>query len=501
MKKVILAILDGFGIGQEDDKTNAIYAANTNFFSKLLKENKFAKLDASEELVGLKKSQFGNSELGHMTIGSGQTILGINQIFNNLVNENKFDDYLLKQEWVKKCLKLNRPIHICGMYSHGEVHSNSNHFDELINFFQKHNKSISLHLISDGRDTSSYVFKNDLKKLKEKLIDTTKIISIGGRYYAMDRDKNFDRTEMFYQAMQSQKDSKLSIEDYLENEKLLNHDDEFIQPTSFKTDDYYKIQDNDAIIFMNYRTDRIKQIIHFYKENNIFEYTPNRFTSNYVVSICEYVNTPIDAWIINSQKITKNLGKVLSENNIKQLNIAETEKYAHVTFFFNAGNSKNYNNQDFVLIPSKKVQTYDLKPEMSANEITNKIEELISKYDFIVVNYANADMVGHTGNFEATKQAIKVLDNQCQILYNLVDKYDGVLFITSDHGNADLMVDNLGNIVKTHSIAKVPLFVLSNEFELKQMTGRLQDIAPSILYVYNISKPLEMDGINLLMKK
>lgn len=501
MRKVILAILDGFGIGEKNEKTNAIYSANTPLFSKLLKENKFARLDASEELVGLKKSQFGNSELGHMTIGSGQTILGINQIFNNLVNEKKLDDYLLNQEWVKKSLNIDRPIHICGMYSHGEVHSNANHFDELINFFQKHNKCISLHLISDGRDTSSYVFKDDLKKLEQKLSNKTKIVSISGRYYAMDRDKNFDRTEKFYQAMQSQKTSKLSIESYLENEKLLNHDDEFIKPTNFEVDDYYKIQNDDVIIFMNYRTDRIKQIIHFYKKNDLFNYAPNRITSNYVVSICEHVNTPIDTWIINNQKINKNLGKVLSENKIKQLNIAETEKYAHVTFFFNTGNSNNYDNQDFILIPSKKVSTYDLAPEMSANEITKKIKELIDKYDFIVVNYANADMVGHTGNFEATKQAIKVLDNQCQILYNLVDKYDGVLFITSDHGNADLMVDDFGNIVKTHSIAKVPLFVLSNEFELKETKGRLQDIAPSILYIYNIPKPLEMDGVNLLMKK
>lgn len=501
MKKVVLAILDGFGIGENNKKTNAIFAANTPFFSKLIKENKFAKLDASEELVGLKKLQFGNSELGHMTIGSGQTILGINQIFNNLVRENKLEEHLLKQEWIKKCLKNDRPIHLCGMYSNGEVHSNANHFDELIKFFQKHNKSVSLHLISDGRDTASYVFSDDLKKLIPTLSDTTKIVSVSGRYYAMDRDKNFDRTEKFYQAMQSNKTTNLSIEQYLENEKSLNHDDEFIEPANFIVDDYYKIQDNDSIVFMNYRTDRIKQIIHFYKNNNLFECQPSRVTTNNVVSICEHVNTPIDYWIIDNQKITKNLGKVLSENNIKQLNIAETEKYAHVTFFFNTGNSNNYEGQDFVLVPSKKVSTYDLIPEMSANEITKKIEELIDKYDFIVVNYANADMVGHTGNFKATEEAIKVLDNQCQILYNLVDKYDGVLFITSDHGNADLMVDEFGNVVKTHSIAKVPFFVLSNEFELKQKHGRLQDIAPSILYVYNIPKPSEMDGMNLLMKK
>ncbi|MDE5617243.1 MAG: 2,3-bisphosphoglycerate-independent phosphoglycerate mutase [Ureaplasma sp.] len=501
MKKVILAILDGFGIGENNESTNAIYAANSDFFSKLLKDNKFCKLDASEELVGLKKKQFGNSELGHMTIGSGQTILGINQIFNNLVKENKLEQYLLNQKWVKDCLANDRPIHICGMYSHGEVHSNANHFDELINFFQKHNKNISLHLISDGRDTASYVFAEDLEKLKTKLKNTTKIVSISGRYYAMDRDKNFDRTEKFYNAMQCKYCSKIKLEEYLQKEKELLHDDEFIEPTSFDIDENYKIQNNDFIIFLNYRADRIKQIIHFYKNNQLFDYQPNRLTNNYVISICEHSNTPIDYSIIDNQKITKNLGKILSEHKIKQLNIAETEKYAHVTFFFNSGDSKNYENQEFVLIPSKKVPTYDLAPEMSANEITKKIEELINQYDFIVVNYANADMVGHTGNFNATKQAIKVLDKQCQILYNLVDKYDGTLLITSDHGNADLMVDNKGNIVKTHSIAKVPLFVLSNEFEIKQTNGKLQDIAPSILYMYNIPKPSEMDGINLLTKK
>ena len=340
-----------------------------------------------------------------------------------------------------------------------------------------------------------------LKELKKKLKDTTKIVSISGRYYAMDRDRNFDRTNKFYQAMQSKYESKLTIDKYLDKQKELQHDDEFIEPINFEVDKYYKIQNNDFIVFLNYRADRIKQIIHFYRNNELFDYKPNRLTNNYVVSICEHSNTPVDCWIIDNQKITKNLGKILSDNKIKQLNIAETEKYAHVTFFFNSGESKNYENQEFVLIPSKKVPTYDLAPEMSAHEITKKIVELIDKFDFIVVNYANADMVGHTGNFNATKEAIKVLDKQCQILYNLIDRYDGVLLITSDHGNADLMVDNHGNIVKTHSIAKVPLFVLSNEFELNQISGRLQDIAPSILYIYNIPKPLEMDGINLLTKK
>ena len=490
-QKVVLVILDGFGIGSNDVSTNAIYAAQTPFFDAL-NNKKYAKLFASEEPVGIAKNQFGNSELGHMTIGSGRTILGINERFNKLISDELVDKFLLDQKWVQDCLKSDNVIHLCGLYSSGCVHSNLKHFDALINFFQNHNKKIALYLISDGRDTSRHEFINDLEKLLPKLQPTTKIIAIGGRYYGMDRDKNWERTNQYFSAMLQNEHSITndSFIDYVRHQYQNNIDDEFIMPIAHFEPEY-QIKPNDEVVFLNYRADRIRQIIELFTEKN-----------NKLIGLCEYPNVKLDAVIVDKQTMKNTLGDVLNDHNIKQLRVAETEKFAHVTFFFDAGQSVDYPNEKKILIPSVKVSTYDLKPEMSAYEITNSVINNLDKYDFIVVNYANADMVGHTGNFLATKQAIEILDKECATLYNnVVDKFNGTLLITSDHGNADLMVDCNKDVVKTHSIAKVPFYVLSNRYELSAVDGVLQDIAPSILYVYGINPPKEMDGHSLIRKK
>lgn len=488
-EKVILLILDGFGIGECDSNTNAIYAANTPFFDEINKTYKRAELYASEEYVGIEKNQFGNSELGHMTIGSGRTILGINEIFNKLIDEQQADQFLLDQPWVQKALKKNNTVHICGMYSSGCVHSNKKHIDYLLDFFQSRNKKVALHLISDGRDTKGNVFLNDLETLVNKLTPTSKIISVSGRFYGMDRDKNWDRTDSYYQSM-NQSNSYFyegNLLEYIKEQYKSGIDDEFIKPVC-KNEPEYLFHPQDDLIFANYRADRIVQIIKLFSDKSIN-----------LIGLCAYPNTNLDATIIDKQVINHTLGDLLIENDIRQLRVAETEKFAHVTYFFDAG--KNVTNllQDQILINSPKVKTYNLKPEMSAEEITETILNNISKYDFILANFANADMVGHTGDFIATKSAIEFLDKKCATLYNnLIGIWDGTLIITADHGNADKMIDSNGQAVKTHSIAKVPFYVLSNKYKLKSFNGKLQDVAPSILYIYNINKPKDMSGENLI---
>ena len=498
-EKVILTILDGFGIGENNKFNNAIFAAQTPFFDQVLTNKKFAKLAASEEAVGLPKNQFGNSELGHMTIGSGRTILGINDIFNNIIDSNQLNDFLLSKEWVQNIINNQEVIHLCGMYSSGCVHSNLKHMNALIKFFENHNKKIALYLISDGRDTPGQVFLNDVKLLLGNIKETTKIIAVSGRYYAMDRDNNWERTESFYEAMiqESNKQTDVDVLQYIKNEYNQNIDDEFIHPICF-ANNKYQIKENDSIIFTNYRADRIRQIIQlFYKtEFNL------KTKSNNVFGLCEYSHVGLKDLILEKNEMNNLLGEILSKHGITQLRIAETEKFAHVTFFFDGGKVVKYHNHDQILVNSPSVATYNLQPEMSAQQITDKILENLDNYDFLVVNYANADMVGHTGDFEATKKAIEFLDKQCATLYNnVVDKYNGTLLITSDHGNADYMIDENGNIVKTHTIAKVPFIVLSNKYEIKSFEGSLQDIAPSILHIYGIDIPKEMNGQNLIKSK
>lgn len=491
-EKVILLILDGFGIGEHNKHTNAIYAANTPFFDEMDKLYSRAELYASEEYVGIKKNQFGNSELGHMTIGSGRTILGIDEIFNKLIDEHQAEQFLLEQPWVKDALEKDNVVHICGMYSSGCVHSNKKHIDYLLEFFQARNKKVALHLISDGRDTKGNVFLSDLQLLQDKLAPTSKIISLSGRFYAMDRDKNWDRTELYYQAMNQSSSSFYDgdLIDYVKEQYQSGIDDEFIKPI-YKRESNYLFQPNDDLIFANYRADRIVQIIELFNNKQIK-----------LIGLCSYPNAKLDAIIIDKQVINHTLGDLLIENNIRQLRVAETEKFAHVTYFFDAGRNISNPLQDQILINSPKVKTYNLKPEMSAEEITKTIIDNIPKYDFILANFANADMVGHTGDFEATKTAIEFLDKKCATLYNnLIGIWDGTLIITADHGNADKMLDSNNQVVKTHSIAKVPFYVLSNKYKLKSFTGKLQDVAPSILYIYNINKPKDMSGENLIEVK
>lgn len=500
IKKTVLAILDGFGLGENNPEENAIYKAHTPMLNQLMQEYGYAKLQASEEAVGLEKHQFGNSEVGHLTVGCGHAILGINQLMNQLIEQKELESVLLQQDWVQKVIQENKVIHLAGLYSSGGVHANAKHMDALIKFFEKHNVRVGLHLFSDGRDTAKFVFLEDVKKLLSNIKDTTKILSVAGRYYAMDRDQNWDRTKLAYQAMNQLNHDCESVLDYIQDQYDHNHDDEFIVPYSFNRYPEYLLKNDDVICFTNYRTDRIRQIIHAFKklgQYNVDSYSDLDLT---IVGLCEYSGLKTDEIILEKPEITNTLGEVLEEHHIKQLRVAETEKYAHVTYFFDGGKLIKQQNRIDILVNSPKVATYDLKPEMSATEITDVVLEQIDKVDVVVLNYANADMVGHTGNFEATVKAVEFLDSQIAKLYNtIVRKYHGNLLITADHGNADCMKKD-HQVVKTHTVSEVPFIVASEEFSLAEHHGTLQDIAPSLLYLLGIEAPISMTGHNLLKR-
>ena len=501
VNKTILVILDGFGFGEKNPNTNAIYKANTPFIDSLVEKYGYAQLYASEEYVGIAKGQFGNSEIGHMTIGAGQIIYGVGEYATKLINDKQFNLYLKNQSWVQSIIEKNEVVHICGMYSLGSVHSNSVHIDAMIKFFEDQNIRVALHLFSDGRDTSKFVFLNDVKKLLSWVKPTTKIVSIAGRFYSMDRDEHWERTNQSFEAIiQKGKSSSSTILDYIQSQYDIGNDDEFIEPIYFENSEY-QIKPNQTICFMNYRADRMRQMVHKFKETELYDKNQTKFNDVNVVSIAEYPGIKSDYVIFQQVSIQNTLGSVLIENNVRQLRIAETEKYAHVTFFLDGLKEVKHQLQTNVLIPSPRVKTYDLKPEMAAIEIADKIVELIDSFDVCVVNFANADMVGHTGNFDATVQAVEILDKQIQKLYNtIVFKYKGNMVITADHGNADCM-RNGNDVVKTHTLALVPFIIASDRFVLKEHEGSLQDVTPSILYMLGISQPKSMIGHSLIKKK
>ncbi len=493
-EKVVLVVLDGFGLGEPNVKTNAIYAANTPMLDFLLEKYSFAKLHASEEYVGIRKNQFGNSELGHMTLGSGRTIYGIGEHAYYLIENNKFNNHLDTLNWISTITQ-SKTVHIFGLYSSGCVHSDKKNIDATIKYFENKNINIYLHLFSDGRDTSKFSFLNDLKELLTWIKSTTKLASISGRYYAMDRDKKFKLINLAFDAIIQKRYIEINPIKYVEEQYKSGNDDEFIQPISFIGKNIFSKNDN--LLFMNYRADRIRQIIHKFKNIDIYDINENYFSNMNIFTISEYPNVKSDGIMFDKQIINNTLNDILIQNNISQLRIAETEKYAHVTFFFDTKKDSHPTKTE-IMIPSPNVATYDLMPEMSANEITNYVINNINNYDFLLINYANSDMVGHTGNFDATIKAIECLDNQLNLLYNkIVLENNATLLITADHGNSDCMLEN-GNIVKTHTIADVPFIVASNKFSLNIHSGSLQDVAPSILFIYNIDKPIEMNGKNLI---
>ena len=501
MKKILTVVLDGFGLS-DNTLGNAIKEANPENILGMFEKYPHSILEASEEAVGLEKGQFGNSEVGHLTIGAGRKVKqSINLVKDFL--DNDINDSEMFQNMVIDAIENNKTIHLMGLFSDGKVHSDMNHFIKLYDCLVNNGiKDINFHLISDGRDTKVKDFYKYYTVLEEHLKKNNVgvISSICGRYYAMDRDKRWERTEKYYKLVtRGVGMAGSNVAFMLKRCYDENITDEYLPP--IKTRNFKPIRNGDILIWMNYRTDRAKQIISSFTVKGFDEFGILDMSRTKV-----YAFLPIDNKIKTNNFIASNiienpLGVYLSKLGLSQARVAETEKYAHVTYFFDGESNASLEGCQKFLIPSPKVATYDLKPEMSAVEVTKKVVQCLEKdYDFILVNYANADMVGHTGNLEATRKAVTTIDLCLKLLKEKADENFYTLILTADHGNADMMLDETGGIVTTHTISKVPFIITDEKVKLKEQ-GDLSNIAPTILEYMDIAIPKEMDAESLIIEK
>ena len=492
MKPILLCILDGVGINNNIEG-NALKAAKTPNFDYLMNTYPNSLLEASSTAVGLPEGQMGNSEVGHINIGTGRCIKNSLNAISESLNTGEFASNKEFLKLIKHVQTNNSNLHICGLLSNGGIHSHIDHLIKIIDILKDKNINIYYHLFTDGRDTKPNESLKFLKILEDKIKETNcgKIATISGRYYSMDRDNRWDRIEKAYKEMTEVTEThnyKEEIQNFYKN----NITDEFIPPFTVENG---IISKNDGILVFNFRPDRLRELFSALTNPNF-----QGFDRKYIPNLKLLTMMPVDKSVIcenafNHPKIENYLGEILEKNNLKQLRIAETEKYPHVTYFFNGENTRKLNNCDEILIPSPKVTTYDLKPEMSAYEITETLLKIIDKYDIIILNFANGDMVGHTGDFNATIKGLEAVDKCIGKIYDKIEKINGTMIITADHGNCDQMKDENG-ILTSHSLSKVPLIITNKNINLND--GKLSDVAPTILEMLNISKPNEMTGKSLI---
>ena len=517
-KPIVLAILDGWGLG-DHSQSDAVWQANMSFTEQLKKEYPYVKAHASGTWVGLPEGQMGNSEVGHIHIGAGRIKYESLSLINKAIENKSFYNNEVLNKAIEKSIAKDGNVHIMGLFSDGGVHSHLNHMIATYKLaLSKGAKKIFFHLFGDGRDTKPSVFKNYLDILSKETDNFTKgyIATISGRYYSMDRDKRFERTELSYENMLSHKGHEFNdAYDYIDQEYKKDHTDEFLYPGYNINHPDSKIKNNDTAIFINFRPDRAIQLSSFFTNPN-YLYKPKNFLQDLeFVCMMKYSDSVITNNIaFKSIDVNNGLGEWLSKQNVSQLRIAETEKIAHVTFFFDGGKDYFKNglakqeeiklpNAYINLIDSPKVATYDLKPEMSAFKITDAIEKELEKdlYDVVILNYANCDMVGHTGVYDATVEAVKVMDQCIEQLYNAVKKHNGTLILTADHGNAEVMKDQEGGPNKKHTTNKVPIIITDKNIKLREKDAAIADIAPTILDLLNIEIPEEMTQPTLIKEK
>ena len=508
-KPTVLLILDGYGERKEKDG-NAIALANTPVMDKLKKEFPYVEGQASGLFVGLPDGQMGNSEVGHMNMGAGRIVYQELTRITKAIEDGDFFENKALKEAVEHCKKENSALHFMGLVSSGGVHSHIGHIYGLLELAKREGlKKVYLHAFLDGRDTPPDSGKSFLMDVEKKMqeLGVGEIATISGRYYAMDRDKNYDRVEKAYRAMVDGTGEKASsVEEAIDASYAKKVYDEFVLPTVIEKDGaVHTVSDGDAMIFFNFRPDRAREICHAFcdDEFNFF----NRGARKKVFFVCftDYDPTiPNKRVAFEKEEIHNTLGEVVSNLGKNQLRIAETEKYAHVTFFFNGGKEEPYKNEDRILVPSpKEVPTYDLKPEMSCYTVTEKLTEAIrsGKYDLVVANFANPDMVGHTGVLSAAIKAIEVVDECMGKVVDAVESMHGNLFILADHGNADIMIDEkTGEPYTAHTTNPVPFILVSEEKHKLREGGCLADVAPTLLELMGIPQPKEMTGKSLLEK-
>ena len=501
-KKALLLILDGWGIGNKS-KSDVISTTPTPYWDGLIANYPNSKLEASGENVGLPDGQMGNSEVGHQNIGAGRIL------YQDLVKINKSikDGSIYNNPEVKKAFSYakdnGKNIHFMGLTSTGGVHSSLAHIFALCDIAKKYElENVFIHCFMDGRDTDPQSGKVFVAEVEQHCAESTgKVASVIGRYYAMDRDKNWDRVKLAYDLLVSGIGAEAtSMTDAIQESYDNGVTDEFIKPIHNSTIDG-TIKEGDVVIFFNYRPDRAKEITIAFTQQDMPEHGMMR-----IKDLQYFCMTPYDSSftginvLFRKDNVNNTLGEYLSALGKKQLHIAETEKYAHVTFFFNGGREDPYEGEDRILVPSPKVATYDLKPEMSAYEVKDKLVEAINtqKYDFIVVNYANGDMVGHTGVYEAIEKACVAIDECVMDTVEACKKNDYEVVIIADHGNADNALNEDGTANTAHSLNPVPFVYVTANKSAKVKDGVLADVAPSILKIMGLPQPEEMTGNNLI---
>ena len=506
-KPIVLLILDGFG-HSDNHEHNAIFKANTPNWDSLNKKYPNTLINASESYVGLPAGQMGNSEVGHINIGSGRVIhQDIERINLSIKNKKFFSESLLNENF-QSLKKNNKTLHIFGLLSDGGVHSHIKHFDAILLLAKQNDlEKVYIHAFLDGRDTPPKSAEKYINSIENSFrnYNTGKLASICGRFFSMDRDHRWERTEdAFNLLVHAEAKYKVnSSQDAIKDAYKRNETDEFISPTLINVNGVFDgISSNDTIIFMNFRSDRARQLTDAILNDNFDHFNRKSLPKNLsYFTLTEYDKKQKKAQsIFEPIQINNSLGQFISGKGKTQLRIAETEKYPHVTFFFNGGEENIYPGEDRILIPSPKVETYDLKPEMSAYEVTDKLCEAIinHKYDVIICNYANGDMVGHTGNINAAIKAIESLDNCIGKVSDAIKKINGHMLITADHGNVELMMDEENNQLHTqHTTNLVPFLYMGKKCLIKE-SGSLSDIAPTILYIMNEVPPKEMTGSSLI---
>lgn len=493
MKKILTIILDGFGY-REEVHGNAIKQAVMPNYDKLYNEYPHTLLKASEKSVGLPEGQFGNSEVGHMTIGAGKILRQKLLIAGEELAKESFEDNEGFLEMVEYAKEEKKKVHVMGLLSDGGVHSHIDHFISLLNHLKTQEvEEVYFHCITDGRDTDIHVARKYLNTLQKAInkVGIGSIATICGRYYAMDRDNRMERTKVYYDLVTRGKGNKpIDLDKAINICYEKNASDEFLPPILLNNKGL--ISNGDVLLWMNFRTDRSKQILNGF--NNSFDAFENPINNIRLYTLFEMDKTIKSRVLFEEDKTENPLGIYLSKLGLTQARIAETEKYNHVTKFFDCEYTGSLEGCDKFLIPSPKVATYDLKPEMAALEVTKKAIACMNKdYDFILMNYANPDMVGHTGNMTATIQALQTVDECLGNIINAAEENFYTIILMADHGNADIMIDDEEQICTTHTINKVPFIMTDKKVKLRE-DGNLSNVAPTILKYMDIACPSEMRG-------
>ncbi len=497
LRPVVLCVLDGFGIGNENDQHNAIIRAKMPNYQRILANYPHSQLITSGLDVGLPEGQMGNSEVGHMTIGAGRIIFQELPRINNAIKDGSLAKNPALQKLISDLKTSGKTCHLLGLLSDGGVHAHINHIIFLADFLTKNGVKILLHAFLDGRDVAQKSALEYLEKVKN-----FEIATVAGRYYAMDRDKKWDRIKLAYDAIINASGEKFSDAfAAVENSYKKQLSDEFILPCV--TSNYEGMEDGDAVIFCNFRADRARQLSYALLDPNFKEFERKKISFSHQLAMCEYSEKlgQIYQILFPNHEVKNSLPEILANRGLTQLRIAETEKYAHVTFFFSCGREKEFPGEERILVQSPNVATYDLKPEMSAAEIGVKLCGAIEaeKFDFIIVNYANADMVGHSGMLAPSIKACEAIDAQLGMLEKIILKKDGCLLISADHGNVECMLDGHNHPHTSHTTNPVPVILIKKDIKgLSLENGRLSDIAPTILHLIGIEQPQEMDGKNLM---